>query len=584
MTPPPDLVTKKRKVKTGCRTCKARRVKCDEGRPACHRCVSTGRSCDGYGIWGGGTLQGTAQTAAARARADTVQYALSSLFGKLSPEQETCFQWFRYRTYTKLPLPFITPFWHTLILQACTAEPAILHAVLALGSAHQKESLEEGRPTDACVALDSQQKFTLREYGEAIRSLQSHLSNQDRRCTHVVLTTCALFTFFENLLGRYAAANAHLHSGLRLLAEIYGPVSDLVGEIANTTPRGYVDDWIIESFSRLHVQAALWGQGLPDLYPRLPVFPITPIPTFFESTNQAAHHMDRLILNILHLAEQCSSSDDSAVNITPRIVFHDRRQCLLAELKSWLAAYNATNPEVCEALSPVDKFYMKLLRGYFSMASLILNTCIWPACEIMYDVYTADFVSLIEQLVAIWKTHTARPAWRFDPSTADMPRKMSHSVGDKGWIPLLYFVAVKCRVHRIRLQAIRLLSQTEHKEGIWDSRLALIVAKEIIRIEEGDYYQGLEKDDTFSIVSIPTEQDMALPPLPEYRRLYNTHVGLPEHSMGVLMLEYEQRQENAKGSVRRKRCYDLRMRRWVDVANESPVNLSLRINLNGVEI
>ncbi|KAK3385315.1 hypothetical protein B0H63DRAFT_181546 [Podospora didyma] len=43
------------KVKTGCQTCKTRKVKCDEGRPACVRCVSTGRACDGYGIWGGGS-------------------------------------------------------------------------------------------------------------------------------------------------------------------------------------------------------------------------------------------------------------------------------------------------------------------------------------------------------------------------------------------------------------------------------------------------------------------------------------------------------------------------------------------------
>ncbi|OAQ68010.1 fungal transcriptional regulatory protein [Pochonia chlamydosporia 170] len=36
------------KVRTGCLTCRARRVKCDEGKPGCHRCVSTGRTCKGY--------------------------------------------------------------------------------------------------------------------------------------------------------------------------------------------------------------------------------------------------------------------------------------------------------------------------------------------------------------------------------------------------------------------------------------------------------------------------------------------------------------------------------------------------------
>lgn len=37
------------KVRTGCKTCKVRRLRCDEARPACVRCTSTGRLRDGYG-------------------------------------------------------------------------------------------------------------------------------------------------------------------------------------------------------------------------------------------------------------------------------------------------------------------------------------------------------------------------------------------------------------------------------------------------------------------------------------------------------------------------------------------------------
>ncbi|KAI0528306.1 hypothetical protein F5B22DRAFT_30745 [Xylaria bambusicola] len=565
MTRPRPLDTSKRKVKTGCRTCKARRVKCDEGRPECHRCVSTGRSCEGYGIWGGGRC--TAKAITPRAHTDTVQYALSSLFGELSPEQESCFQWFRYRTYTKLPLPFVTPFWSTLILQACTAEPAILHAALALGSAHQKETTEEGRPREECVVLDSQQKFMLQEYGEAIRSLQSHLLSHDKRSIHVALAACVIFTFFENLLGRYVAANAHLHSGLRLIAEVYGPPEPLDGETAIQISRGSVDDWIIETFSRLHVQAALWGQGLPKLYIGSPGLPNTPIPTSFESTNQAARHMDRLILDVLDLVEQYYLSDGGA---TPCTVYDERQQYLLNQLNLWLMAYNATNKEVDERFSIVDEFYLKLLGAYQTMAVIILKTCTSSACEVMYDLHTADFYTLLEQLVGIWKAHIARPAWRFHPPTADMPRKISHSVGDKGWIPLLYFLAVKCRVRRIRLQAIKLLSQTAHKEGIWDSRLALIVAKEIVRIEEDNDYEDMDREDRFSIISIPAEHEIAPPSVPEYRRLYNIHVGLPAHPQGVLTLEYKQRQANVYGVTRQIRCYDLQLRRWADVV-DSPV-------------
>ncbi|KAM3432457.1 hypothetical protein MY4824_006534 [Beauveria thailandica] len=38
------------KSKTGCATCRIRRIKCDEGKPYCQRCVLTGRQCSGYAV------------------------------------------------------------------------------------------------------------------------------------------------------------------------------------------------------------------------------------------------------------------------------------------------------------------------------------------------------------------------------------------------------------------------------------------------------------------------------------------------------------------------------------------------------
>jgi hypothetical protein len=37
-----------KKTKTGCRTCRIRRVKCDEAKPNCQRCQIFGVNCDGY--------------------------------------------------------------------------------------------------------------------------------------------------------------------------------------------------------------------------------------------------------------------------------------------------------------------------------------------------------------------------------------------------------------------------------------------------------------------------------------------------------------------------------------------------------
>lgn len=46
---------KRTKTYEGCWTCRARRVKCDRGRPICQRCMKAKFACEGYGIrlsWG----------------------------------------------------------------------------------------------------------------------------------------------------------------------------------------------------------------------------------------------------------------------------------------------------------------------------------------------------------------------------------------------------------------------------------------------------------------------------------------------------------------------------------------------------
>jgi hypothetical protein len=41
-----DKVVRKR-TKTGCQTCRTRRIKCDEHKPDCHNCIKSKRQCGG---------------------------------------------------------------------------------------------------------------------------------------------------------------------------------------------------------------------------------------------------------------------------------------------------------------------------------------------------------------------------------------------------------------------------------------------------------------------------------------------------------------------------------------------------------
>jgi len=37
----------KKRTKTGCQTCRTRRIKCDETKPECMKCVKSKRKCEG---------------------------------------------------------------------------------------------------------------------------------------------------------------------------------------------------------------------------------------------------------------------------------------------------------------------------------------------------------------------------------------------------------------------------------------------------------------------------------------------------------------------------------------------------------
>ncbi|CZT47183.1 uncharacterized protein RSE6_07717 [Rhynchosporium secalis] len=224
------------KSKAGCRACKVRRVKCDESKPACRNCNSTGRKCEGYGIWNS-TISPTrkgivsvVQLVKTQSRDDipleTLRMTVVFMIPDLNDEERMCFDYFQTQTIKKLPGVFYSYFWQRLVLQACTSEPAVLHAVIALGSAHRIEDdslmfrnkLSSDRKETHNI--DRRQVFTIQEYSKAISILRTRVTNDKSRSLRVVLITCVLFVTLELLRGENENAQAHTESGWRLMKEL----------------------------------------------------------------------------------------------------------------------------------------------------------------------------------------------------------------------------------------------------------------------------------------------------------------------------------------------------------------------------
>lgn len=83
---------------------------------------------------------------------------------------------------------FDPTFWTRLVLQATHHEPAIRHAVVALGALH--ESHEVGSREEQCV-------FAMQQYGKAIRCLIKPIHEKQKQAADVTLITCVLFVCFD---------------------------------------------------------------------------------------------------------------------------------------------------------------------------------------------------------------------------------------------------------------------------------------------------------------------------------------------------------------------------------------------------
>ncbi|WYZ39942.1 hypothetical protein EsH8_IV_000283 [Colletotrichum jinshuiense] len=119
------------KVRTGCLTCKSRKVKCDEAKPACVRCTSTGRKCEGYAV----VVPSNRAIARARSRTTRLKEALAQARAGWEGESDTAaLDHFIQDVAPKLPQNLENQFWNVFVPRMSKSEPAIRHAMAAIGS------------------------------------------------------------------------------------------------------------------------------------------------------------------------------------------------------------------------------------------------------------------------------------------------------------------------------------------------------------------------------------------------------------------------------------------------------------------
>ena len=507
-----------------------RKVKCDETYPLCNRCVSTGRICDGYGVWGGGGSPHGRHLKQLGTRSGVLNSwkPASTLVSVAGQDEKLRFKWFLDRTVKKIPGIFTLDFFETLLLPASFSEPAVLHAVLSVSCIHQFGTHQVGQVATKDPAHNINEKLVLQHYIKATHELRR--SSEDKQSIRILLITCLLFAYLELLRGRFRTAKKHTFAGLKILQEKQRQLnsSGKENDHVQLTPgsKEVADDWIAAAFSRLYVQVQLWSEVSNPSEVFVLISPLDRHPQF-TSINEAWRQLERIFCDIIFLSRQhhLLSSEDSQ---NPTLL--ECREGVQLDLAWWQKTFERSNLyHRDEARTAVAT---PVLYAYHAMATIMAHTCL-SNTETVYDDYTELFLKILAFSSSIWIA-------RMPVALPDNMLNMSRSIVDIGWLPLLYYTAIKCRINRIRLHAIRLLESTSHREGIWDARITAAVARNVMRIEESGTNGFMDGDECFALHELPATETLSKVSLPSHMRVSSLQVVLPDEPGEHVLLRYIQ--------------------------------------------
>lgn len=425
-----------------------------------------------------------------------------------SQRETLAFDFYVRRVAPELSGEFDSQFWAGLVPRLCQAEPAIRHAVFALGSVYR--ALAESDKLLPPAPGDPATTFSIAEYNKAISSLLSldagRTSGQEP--TAIYLLACILFVCIEFLMGNEMSSHSHIHQGRRLLRRL-----DEGGARRASPQMEFIRRELVPIYSRLAVTSFTWGQTPEEIPPRMNLH--VEVPTEFTSSDEARACLYSAIDDALRTSKDVriiKFGRDGEAPAPPDLQAAERmHQDVLSRLKSWNVAftlYLASRSAVGGRQGPSPG--ERVMCMYYHVAYIWVSNS-FSATETSYDDYMEHFTSVVSHAssmqLAAPEARSASPAssagasphsstWTASDASpspppfgldASGPRRGRAFMFHDNAIPPLYYVAFRCRHPRLRRTALSLLEQLSHispREALWDARELVPVAKKVIEIEE----------------------------------------------------------------------------------------------------
>jgi hypothetical protein len=479
------------KVKTGCVTCKKRRVKCDECKPICNRCQKSSRACSYQNqqptISEDVSIQIKLRYSAPRSPPLKIGF---------SSDAERCsFDSFRQIPAGVLGEGLGWPNWGSVVLQNSESDPALRHAVIALGALHCDTLRKFGS-----LKSDDQELLPLayEQYHRAIRLLRSQLQQGKGTSVEATILSCMVLIVFDFMQGNYRAAGIHLAGGVALLRRYISQCSSsnpLIERISipwRTSLEGSgiyptEDNFaarLLLSFGYIDFWASCWMDSLPALpevsiLEGLHVSPPSPPEnelntsfSTFPSLENRIREFLRASKGVLYQHGQQVPPTDSKRQIPHQnssSTFEEMKTTLTDLLCDWNKNFQRVRAKYVY-IEPRDILAINCVAVNHKTIETMLAAA-QPNGTVKYCPFTLNFREVVRCSRKVYESKLFPPT---SPYYANSPFAFTIGI-----IHPLYITAVNCADSSIRQEAIDMLASLHWKEGVWDSLVMANIAKEM---------------------------------------------------------------------------------------------------------
>jgi len=507
-----------------------RRIKCDEGKPHCLRCSSTGRVCDGYispaatvigSSWENHSWDHSATPIVVQSyRPDiatnrdgpsrlSVQPQLYAFDTPKEAESFDFFQSYSVRELTGL-FRIYEKFWHDSVLPASMTQPTVRHAVTALGALHL--SFATGHSTSVPEdTSDAQVRFAAQQCNRSFKAFSEYTDSQGLNNQLSALVACILYICVASLQGHQSLAAIHFRNGINLVNNLSRSGKSISQE-ATAYDAQFASLVAILTTLETQARSLLCNENLPAcITASKPDYPLFSKDEVVFHTITEAWNFFEVLLNDL----QCFFRDQESESHWP--IRGSYPQGPSVERYQILANRNAAGKGALDSLSKryggehgqeqktilVVRLHARIFDMYLTFFPLapMHGEMAWDYLEPHFretivlsrqilECRTEDLSAAISSLKvkgcesAIYGSNSHKViSEKFILANIELQRQpvFTFSHGTSG---PLYTVAMRCRSPELRLEAIALLLQYPRREGLWDSFTAGRLGWEAMKCEE----------------------------------------------------------------------------------------------------